>query len=314
MLSCRDNFGSGALLDLDSLRNEVPEDIKESSSFDSLTVDDHQQKGDVYTASCREDVGTSYPHEIKENPSLKVRIRGKGILRDCKSPKQNLVTSVPSEGDVMLESPLCTEGNLISEVPEEGEGSGRSSSEQLLNSNLKLKIHDGSKSRSSYKSRTDVEGFDGMEENTSDGINCAASGIDSPEVVTGSMRTTRSMKIKVTSRKPIPVNLKSRPGNDLVGTSKNVGNCTKASDEFVPEEWNLTSNMKSRPRSTRNRQGGNHNEHPTLLSGRKSNFPVRKLSWLMLSEHEEGYRYIPQLGDEVVYLRQVIYLFILFDN
>jgi PH-interacting protein len=31
---------------------------------------------------------------------------------------------------------------------------------------------------------------------------------------------------------------------------------------------------------------------------------MSKLSWLMLSEQDEGYRYIPQLGDEVVYLRQ----------
>lgn len=33
--------------------------------------------------------------------------------------------------------------------------------------------------------------------------------------------------------------------------------------------------------------------------------PARKLSWLMLLEHEESYRYIPQQGDEVAYLRQV---------
>lgn len=38
-----------------------------------------------------------------------------------------------------------------------------------------------------------------------------------------------------------------------------------------------------------------------------ANHPVGKLSWLMLSEYEEGYRYIPQLDDEVIYLRQVIY-------
>jgi PH-interacting protein len=36
-----------------------------------------------------------------------------------------------------------------------------------------------------------------------------------------------------------------------------------------------------------------------------SNQLGRKLSWLMLLEHEESYRYIPQQGDEVVYLRQV---------
>jgi hypothetical protein len=39
---------------------------------------------------------------------------------------------------------------------------------------------------------------------------------------------------------------------------------------------------------------------------------VKMLSWLMLSEaHEEGCRYIPQLGDEVVYLRQVVYVVVI---
>ncbi|XP_078428519.1 uncharacterized protein LOC144700843 [Wolffia australiana] len=39
--------------------------------------------------------------------------------------------------------------------------------------------------------------------------------------------------------------------------------------------------------------------------GRRRPFgSAKKASWLLLAEHEEGYRYIPQLGDEVAYLRQ----------
>lgn len=308
--SCSDKekFGSDALLDLASVRKEelaLPEDAKKSSSLDSAPLGDHQWNDDVHK-SCNEDVGTNYHHELKENPPLRVRIRTKCISRDTKSPsKQKSSTSVkdqPSaEGDLipMSESPLCMEGNLISEVSEEGEGSDRSSSDQLLNSNLKFKVHNGGKS--SYKAR--AEAFDGGME---DGINYEASGIDSLKAASGSIRKTRSMKMKIISRDPIAVdrNFKSKNGHDLVGTSKTVGNSSmEAHDEFLPEEWMPTSNVKSRPRSTRNRRG-DHGEHPCLLSGRKSNFPVRKLSWLMLSEHEEGYRYIPQLGDEVIYLRQ----------
>lgn len=310
--SCSDKekFGSDALLDLASVRKEElarHEDIKKSSSFNSAPLVDHQQNDDVHK-SHNEDVGTNYRDELKENPPLRVRIRTKGILRDTKSPsEQKSSTSVkdlPSaESDPipMSESSLCMEGNLMSEVPEEGEGYGRSSSDQLLNSNLKFKVRDGSKS--SYKTRTDIEAFDGGME---DGINHEASGIDSPEAASGSIRKTRSMKMKIISREPIAANcnFKSKNGHDLVGTSKTVGNSSmEAHDEFVPEEWIPTSTVKSRPRSTRNRRG-DHDGHPCLLSGRKSNFPVRKLSWLMLSEHEEGYRYIPQLGDEVIYSRQ----------
>lgn len=310
--SCSDKekFGSDALLDLASVRKEElarHEDIKKSSSFNSTPLVDHQQNDDVHK-SRNEDVGTNYRDELKENPPLRVRIRTKGILRDTKSPsEQKSSTSVkdlPSaESDPipMSESSLCMEGNLMSEVPEEGEGYGRSSSDQLLNSKLKFKVRDGSKS--SYKTRTDIEAFDGGME---DGINHEASGIDSPEAASGSIRKTRSMKMKIISREPIAANcnFKSKNGHDLVGTSKTVGNSSmEAHDEFFPEEWIPTSTVKSRPRSTRNRRG-DHDGHPCLLSGRKSNFPVRKLSWLMLSEHEEGYRYIPQLGDEVIYSRQ----------
>ena len=41
------------------------------------------------------------------------------------------------------------------------------------------------------------------------------------------------------------------------------------------------------------------------MSRRRPPNSMKKMSWLLLSEHEEGYRYIPQLGDEVAYLRQV---------
>ncbi|CAA6673220.1 unnamed protein product [Spirodela intermedia] len=40
------------------------------------------------------------------------------------------------------------------------------------------------------------------------------------------------------------------------------------------------------------------------LGKRRTQNSTKKMSWLLLSEHEEGYRYIPQLGDEVIYLRQ----------
>ncbi|KAG8063674.1 hypothetical protein GUJ93_ZPchr0003g16859 [Zizania palustris] len=50
-------------------------------------------------------------------------------------------------------------------------------------------------------------------------------------------------------------------------------------------------------RSARNKRESMH-----LLE--KRNQISMKYSWLMLLEHEDSYRYIPQLGDEVMYLRQ----------
>lgn len=57
-------------------------------------------------------------------------------------------------------------------------------------------------------------------------------------------------------------------------------------------------------RSARNKRETNNfpDTHPL---GRRHQVSV-KYSWLMLLEHEDSYRYIPQLGDEVMYLRQVM--------
>jgi hypothetical protein len=57
-------------------------------------------------------------------------------------------------------------------------------------------------------------------------------------------------------------------------------------------------------RSARNKRD-NFDLTDTHLLG-KRNQGSSKHSWLMLREHEDSYRYIPQLGDEVLYLRQVI--------
>jgi hypothetical protein len=55
-------------------------------------------------------------------------------------------------------------------------------------------------------------------------------------------------------------------------------------------------------RSARNKRESS-NFPDTHLFGKKHQGPL-KYSWLMLHEHEDSYRYIPQLGDEVIYLWQ----------
>ncbi|GAB4843025.1 hypothetical protein Ancab_013002 [Ancistrocladus abbreviatus] len=71
-------------------------------------------------------------------------------------------------------------------------------------------------------------------------------------------------------------------------------------DQISFEEWG--SRMAVGLRSARNRRV-NYVRDTSPVDKRKSNHSQRKFSWLMLSTHE-GSRYIPQLGDEVVYLRQ----------
>ncbi|XP_044499284.1 bromodomain and WD repeat-containing protein 1-like isoform X2 [Mangifera indica] len=70
------------------------------------------------------------------------------------------------------------------------------------------------------------------------------------------------------------------------------------------EEWGSSSRMTVGLRSTRNRRSSYHFCDSSPVDRRKAHQSSRKGSWLMLSTHEEGSRYIPQLGDQIVYLRQ----------
>ncbi|KAB2065130.1 hypothetical protein ES319_A09G069400v1 [Gossypium barbadense] len=72
--------------------------------------------------------------------------------------------------------------------------------------------------------------------------------------------------------------------------------------QLPSKEWGSSSRMAVGSRSTRNRRS-NYYFHDTSPI-RKPNQSTRRGSWLMLTTHEEGSRYIPQLGDEIVYLRQ----------
>ncbi|EPS68635.1 hypothetical protein M569_06131, partial [Genlisea aurea] len=67
------------------------------------------------------------------------------------------------------------------------------------------------------------------------------------------------------------------------------------------EDWPSGSKNSTRLRSARIKKGTNYVRDAS--PPRKSTQSVKR-SWLMLSHHEEGSRYIPQRGDEVVYLRQ----------
>ncbi|MQL90867.1 hypothetical protein Taro_023467 [Colocasia esculenta] len=74
--------------------------------------------------------------------------------------------------------------------------------------------------------------------------------------------------------------------------------------QFLGDKWRSTSKMTVGLRSQRNRRENYSACDLSPLGKRKNLHPLKKTSWLLLSEHEEGYRYIPQLGDEVAYLRQ----------
>lgn len=118
------------------------------------------------------------------------------------------------------------------------------------------------------------------------------------------MSKTRSLRLKGPLHEKNDINhtFMAREGNLQAGTS---GNAKNTFNNPQSDEW--MSNLKTfaRPRSTRIKRSIDNNNDNHLLTVRNSKSSLRKSNWLLLSEQEEGYRYIPQLGDVVVYLRQV---------
>ncbi|KAL3849678.1 hypothetical protein ACJIZ3_011560 [Penstemon smallii] len=128
-----------------------------------------------------------------------------------------------------------------------------------------------------------------------------------PELATDAVRRSRSLKLKASSQEIDLVNRNFEMGGDYLqpGTSRGSKKSSKKDiNHFSQERWMSTSNHTVRTRSSRNKGEGYCSENRSALVGRNSEHVPKKLNWLLLLEQEEGYRYIPQLGDEVVYLRQ----------
>ncbi|GLJ21098.1 hypothetical protein SUGI_0385500 [Cryptomeria japonica] len=73
---------------------------------------------------------------------------------------------------------------------------------------------------------------------------------------------------------------------------------------LVGSEWGSTSRVLSSLRPARNKKSTILTNLRMPVEKKKGRQSTRKQSWLMLSEAEEGNRYIPQFGDEVAYFIQ----------
>ncbi|KAJ4956498.1 hypothetical protein NE237_013281 [Protea cynaroides] len=308
--------------------------LRECKDYGNLATDDKIE------SSCFKN-GTIHPEEVKEKPSLsstKLRIRTKRSSMEPESPsKQNPVTSTEdwrnSACELMFRSPSPMEQNLISGVPDEDEGtSGHITDQGELNRLEKSKalidkglsssafhdlkgLHSYSNNKichvvykrsKSCKSRLDSEGDGGAMGESSNASNHNLDlRMDFPADAPNGPYRTRSMGMNATVRETntLKDNLRVREGYGLTETSKSADKFDR-NTQLLCEEWRSNSKMPVGLRSARNRRGNYNVGDMNTLDKRKSHRSVGKFSWLMLTEHEEGYRYIPQLGDEIIYLRQ----------
>ncbi|XP_038703173.1 bromodomain and WD repeat-containing protein 3 isoform X2 [Tripterygium wilfordii] len=302
-------FGSDALQEATVVEIRKPSPDTESSPLidckqkaDTSTTSpliDHKLKGkaDASTASGTEN--------LKENalPKLKFIIKTKSTSHDSRS-LSNVITAVDEQHndrryDVMSGSHSCMVHDHT--LTESEKGSGRSSFQHSLQADSKLKIGNVVQEKEkAHVARTDPLGFYGIiGEETSSLAHYHHSGTDLSEASSDILRRTRSMTMKATSQGPNSnCSFKMREMHGFVGSSKNEGRFSK---KACDQQWVSGSKGAVRLRSSRNKQGD-----PGILTGKESesNHAIRKLSWLMLSKQEGGYSYIPQLGDEVAYLRQ----------
>ncbi|XP_010259313.1 PREDICTED: bromodomain and WD repeat-containing protein 1 [Nelumbo nucifera] len=290
------------------------------------TTNDDQFESSLFSSQN----GGEHSKEVKENPQsihTKLRIRSKRILDPESSSKQKSAVGITdwesSRGELMSENILHMEQNINSGVAEEDEGALRDSHEDWhglgkpdahidtgcspssledlgkLHSDSNNKMYNAVYKRSkSYRLTNCLEGdTGGLDESISNASNHNLDvKIDFPEAGPDGTRRTRSTGTKATT--------KEREGYGSVGTSKYVEKLTTNNREQIPcEDWMSGSKVTVGLRSSRNRRG-NYDNDLNLSDKRKAHHSARKLSWLTLAEHEESYRYIPQLGDEVVYFRQ----------
>ncbi|PON61920.1 Guanine nucleotide-binding protein, beta subunit [Parasponia andersonii] len=160
----------------------------------------------------------------------------------------------------------------------------------------------------SHKGTTTLEGFGGGKEgSTSNASNHNLSvGVDIREDSIDGSRGTQSTGLEASTSPNVEAdNVKVAQGLESGYMLRNTQNSSMSRRQLPQEEWGSSSRMTVGLRSTRNRRGSHHLcETSPIDTTRKSSKSSRKGTWLMLTTHEEGSRYIPQLGDEVAYLRQ----------
>lgn len=127
--------------------------------------------------------------------------------------------------------------------------------------------------------------------------------LDSREGSPNGASRTRSMEVKFVISDPGALNGGS--GNEAEAYQCRVSKLRR--NGLPKQDWGSSSKATVGLRSTRNRRASYHlQDAGSPIEKRKPNHQsLRKGSWLLLPSHEEGSRYIPQEGDEVVYLRQV---------
>ncbi|XP_073223301.1 uncharacterized protein [Cicer arietinum] len=265
-----------------------------ASGYDKFNgCDKGRSRSDKCTEDSHEVVHSSHSQDLK----MKGPVKPTKIIIKKKQPPEDIESSckmkfgsskadsIGAKSDVISGNPSFSGPSRVTEALE---GEDDCSYQRSYNHN-----HERNKS---YKREPGPNGFGfDLEENASIFSNQHGLGFDLSNAASDPVRRTRSVRMKTTSEEPNAMNtrFKVRVGQSSRGTSSRDDSSIEVFDQ-----------LHQRKRSARNRPDEYIANDLSILTRSMPNHHVKKLSWLMLSAHEDCYHYIPQLGDEVVYLRQ----------
>ncbi|XP_068661655.1 uncharacterized protein [Aristolochia californica] len=267
---------------------------------------------------------TDHAHEVELYPhptTRKLRIKSKSRIKELETSASGQSGVVGHEGRRTcgndIEPNLTAKQNHIFRVLEEDDRINELSENchglgmPEMDVDKSSELSNGKMCSAVYKrSKTfkDPMSSEAREENSSNFNNRSPDlKIEYPETIKDGIRQTRSRSMKATAHEhdPFVSNFKVRESQASAETSNSAERYGfTGHDQFLSEDWRSSSRMTVGLRSARNRRGSKYERYLSPLDKRKPQHFSRNQSWLMLSEHEESCRYIPQLGDEIAYLRQ----------
>lgn len=282
-------------------------DTQEINS-DNKVVDEplnsFEMAGDKLTSSSDNKYDAGETQKVAQSVFPKLRIKTNGFNKEAYKLK-----SVGREdwrtfdGDFISASEAPIKRNLMSAVPEDEGTTGDSAEHSDWNNgsdNLEVWMTKSSSRKYStvYRRSRSLRGkkncngeTNAMEESTSTSYNQGGNAkMGYSDTLAEGDQERRSMNTMASNHDFGSANAYKFRGN----SSSNAPDGGKS----IPKTKVCLRSFRSRRES--------HNASLRPLEKRRYQQVPKKFSWLMLLEHDEAYRFVPQKGDEVAYLRQVI--------
>lgn len=268
----------------------VPMNVHAARSNGCMQFDSNSEVLNKQFVGAETDLSTSDLHgssslTIDPKPASEPLTNSKKKLTIIKIKSKKVPEDSPSRLPGKNRSDASTAGAAVESTPKTGE------EEPVLG----VLAADNCSDEPNYSPNFHVNGDEFYDGNPNVSFHDEEAGDESPDLATDSSRRARSLRLKATSLEM---------GVDYLqpGTSRSADRSSKKTAANLQSEG---SKYGGRSKSSSNKREDYYREDVSSLVERNEYQRSKKTNWLLLSEQEVGNRYIPQLGDEVVYLRQV---------